>query len=135
VIIHLFYRKNNTWLNHCLMAYSSLLLCCRYCCCLGRATRDKKADQHIGKSIADHFHSGLHHLCERNITRYVSFWTDAHSYIGYKFFQIKIQTRISYVKIRHCWRNTSFRTGGVGIARMVKRIERKEYMGFENICS
>ncbi|KAF9690008.1 hypothetical protein SADUNF_Sadunf01G0151300 [Salix dunnii] len=25
--------------------------------------------------------------------------------------------------------------GGVGIARMVKRIERKEYMGFENICS
>lgn len=25
--------------------------------------------------------------------------------------------------------------GGVGIARMVRRIERKEYMGFENICS
>ncbi|CAK7356691.1 unnamed protein product [Dovyalis caffra] len=25
--------------------------------------------------------------------------------------------------------------GGVGIAHMVKRIERKEYMGFENICS
>ncbi|KAJ9190188.1 hypothetical protein P3X46_001416 [Hevea brasiliensis] len=25
--------------------------------------------------------------------------------------------------------------GGVGIARMIKKIERKEYMGFENICS
>jgi hypothetical protein len=29
----------------------------------------------------------------------------------------------------------SFRTGGVGIGRSIKQIERNEYMGFENICS
>jgi hypothetical protein len=30
---------------------------------------------------------------------------------------------------------SSFRTGGVGIGRSIRQIERNEYMGFENICS
>ncbi|KAJ6308874.1 hypothetical protein OIU76_018460 [Salix suchowensis] len=48
----------------------SLLLCCGNCCCPGWATRGKKADQYIGKSISDHIHSGLHHLSECIITRW-----------------------------------------------------------------
>lgn len=29
----------------------------------------------------------------------------------------------------------SLQTGGVGLAKMIKRIEHKEYMGFDNICT
>lgn len=47
---------------------SSLLCCCCNYCCFYRATRCSKVDYSFGSCFIDNIHSGIHNLCQCNIT-------------------------------------------------------------------